>query len=90
MDVEADAACDADDAVVADAVVDANEEPALGSWASGVMVVSSVSHESSGLRLRSRSPRPLAADTTWCRSCDTSTGTLLLSRECCVMGGTAA
>jgi hypothetical protein len=68
MDVEADAACDDDDdddaAVVADAVVDANDEPALGSWASGVMVVSSVSHESSGLRLRSRSPRPLAADTT--------------------------
>ena len=45
-------------AAAADA--DANEDPTLGGWGSGVMLVRRVSHAAppSGLKLRSRSPRP--------------------------------
>jgi len=44
----------------ADADVDAKDDPALGGCGSGLMVVSNVSHapSPSGLKLRSRSPRP--------------------------------
>jgi hypothetical protein len=42
----------------AEAEADVNDESALGRRTSGVMVVSSVSQGSSGLRLRSRSPSP--------------------------------
>jgi hypothetical protein len=45
-------------AAAADA--DANEDPTLGGWGSGVMLVRRVSHAAppSGLKLRSRSPSP--------------------------------
>jgi hypothetical protein len=48
------------DAAAAEADADANEEPALGGCGSGVMLVRSVSQVAppSGLKLRSRSPRP--------------------------------
>lgn len=49
-----------DDAAAAAADVEANEDPALGAWGSGVMLVRRVSHAAppSGLRLLSRSPSP--------------------------------
>ncbi len=48
-----------DDKDDADAVADVKEELALGRCSSGAMVVRRVSHESSsGLKLRSLSPRP--------------------------------
>lgn len=43
-----------------EAAVETNEELALGGWGSGANVVRRVSHPS-GLRLRSRSPRPLTS-----------------------------
>lgn len=48
------------DEAASEADVDANDDPALGGWGSGLMVVSKVSHapSPSGLKLRSRSPRP--------------------------------
>ena len=44
----------------ADAEADANDEPTLGGWGSGVMLLSSVSQtpSPSGLRLLLRSPSP--------------------------------
>jgi hypothetical protein len=49
-----------DAAAAADAVVDVNEDPALGGCGSGVMLVRRVSHAAppSGLSERSRSPSP--------------------------------
>jgi hypothetical protein len=48
------------EAAAAEALEDANDDPALGGWGSGGMLVKSISHAPlpSGLRLRSRSPRP--------------------------------
>lgn len=49
-----------DDEAAAAADIDAKEDPALGGCGSGLMVVSNVSQapSPSGLKLRSRSPRP--------------------------------
>src|SRR5690554_6653982 len=59
IDVADDLEFEADEAT-AEAEVDAKDDPALGGCGSGLMVVRSVSHapSPSGLKLRSRSPRP--------------------------------
>lgn len=59
IDVAEDVEVGTDDAA-SEADVDAKDDPALGGCGSGLMVVSKVSHapSRSGLKLRSRSPRP--------------------------------
>lgn len=59
IDVAEDVEVGADEAA-SEADVDAKDDPALGGCGSGLIVVSKVSHapSKSGLKLRSRSPRP--------------------------------
>ena len=59
MEVDVEVACEGIEE--AEAVAEVKDESALGSWLSGVIVIRSVSQLSSGLRLRSRSPRPSMA-----------------------------
>jgi len=82
MDALPDAGPALEDAA-AEADADAKDDPTLGGWGSGVMLVKRVSHAAppSGLKLRSRSPRPSRfASTRACRILRLVSGTLLRAR----------